>query len=113
MPTILGLTPAPDPTGLAGRNLAPHLLAGSSPPDDRFALGSYRMRGYDRFMVRSTRYKLIHDAKEGKTDEHTSRETGQRRHPRLGGRASLLWCVGGGISVAGVLRARPARSAPE
>ena len=65
VPTILGLTHAPDPTGLAGRNLAPHLLAGSSPPDDRFALGSYRMRGYDRFMVRSTRYKLIHDAKEG------------------------------------------------
>ena len=59
---LLGLTGTQMPDGLDGMDLSAALRRGEPPEHPRVAQGSYRSRGYDRYMVRSETFKLIYDA---------------------------------------------------
>jgi arylsulfatase A-like enzyme len=64
VPTTLGLSGIPVPEDMDGRDLSRWLVSGTRPDDSRLLTGTYRWRGYDRYMVRSDRYKLIYDIKD-------------------------------------------------
>lgn len=61
VPTILGLVGAVPPAALDGQDLTPWLEAARPYSEDRLLTGSYRCRGFDRYMVRSNRHKLLLD----------------------------------------------------
>jgi len=62
VPTVLGLTNAPVPDTLEGRDLSKHLLDGTRPTKAPLVTGSYFAHDERRFMVRAQHHKLIHDA---------------------------------------------------
>ena len=64
-PTMLGLAGLPVPAWMDGRDLSEPLRRGEPPPDEVLATGAYRLRGFERYMVRSAALKLIYDARSG------------------------------------------------
>lgn len=69
VPTVLGAARVPAPPRIDGIDLSQWLIDAKRPPQSRLAFASYRSRGFDRYMARSDRYKLILDK--------------QRRHEEL------------------------------
>jgi arylsulfatase len=68
VPTILGLAGYAAPGVVRGVDHAAGLRAGAEPESDRFVLGAYQEGRYERYMVRSRRHKLLHDAVTGRTE---------------------------------------------
>lgn len=61
VPTTLGLSGIAVPEDMDGWDLSRWLVSATRPNGSRLITGTYRWRGYDRYMVRSDRYKLIYD----------------------------------------------------
>ncbi len=68
VPTILGFLGAAAPGWAEGVDLSRHLTRQTRPEGDRFLRATYLARGYHRFMVRTTDYKLIYDADDRTTE---------------------------------------------
>jgi arylsulfatase A-like enzyme len=68
VPTALGLAAVPAPSQVDGRDLSQWLRSGTRPDERRLLTAIYRWRGFDRYMVRSDRYKLIRDAGTGQEE---------------------------------------------
>jgi arylsulfatase A-like enzyme len=68
VPTILGFLGAAAPDGTQGVDLSRHLTRRTRLEGQRFVRATYLARGYHRFMVRTTGYKLIYDADERTTE---------------------------------------------
>jgi arylsulfatase A-like enzyme len=68
VPTVLGLAGLAAPSELDGSDLSSWLTSGRRPERSPLVTGTYRKSGHDRYMVRTDRYKLIHDAADGREE---------------------------------------------
>jgi arylsulfatase A-like enzyme len=88
VPTLLGLIGLEPQSELDGVDLSEHLIRGDRPKEKRILRGSYRFRGFERFMVRSDTHKLILDVADGSEEFYdlTADPTEDRNLLPAGGR---------------------------
>lgn len=68
VPTILGFTGAEIPATIDGRDLSPWLKKNNELKDTNLITGAYKLRGHERYMVRSEKFKLIFDKKKNREE---------------------------------------------